>query len=108
MPRKQFQTLTEQMYYILLSLLQEKCGVDIMNSVQEISKGRINVGPGTLYTLLSKFEKEKIIIETSVEGRKRSYIISNYGKEILQEEYKRLNTLVRDGELFIQEANYDK
>lgn len=79
-----------------------------MNSVQEISKGRINVGPGTLYTLLSKFEKEKIIIETSVEGRKRSYIISNYGKEILQEEYKRLNTLVRDGELFIQEANYDK
>lgn len=79
-----------------------------MNSVQEISKGRIKVGPGTLYTLLSKFEKEKIIIETSVEGRKRSYIISDYGKEILQEEYKRLNTLVRDGELFIQEANYDK
>lgn len=79
-----------------------------MDSVQEISKGRIKVGPGTLYTLLSKFEKEKIIIETSVEGRKRSYIISNYGKEILQEEYKRLNTLVRDGELFIQEANYDK
>lgn len=79
-----------------------------MDSVQEISKGRIKVGPGTLYTLLSKFEKEKIIIETSVEGRKRSYIISDYGKEILQEEYKRLNTLVRDGELFIQEANYDK
>lgn len=79
-----------------------------MDSVQEISKGRIKVGPGTLYTLLSKFKKEKIIIETSVEGRKRSYIISNYGKEILQEEYKRLNALVRDGELFIQEANYDK
>lgn len=79
-----------------------------MNSVQEISNGRIKIGPGTLYTLLSKFEKEKIIIETSVEGRKRSYIISDYGKEILQEEYKRLNTLVKDGELFIQEANYDK
>ncbi|MGG5460946.1 PadR family transcriptional regulator [Clostridium sp. B9] len=107
MPRKQFQTLTEQMYYILLSLLQERCGVDIMNSVQEISKGRIKVGPGTLYTLLSKFEKEKIIIETSVEGRKKSYIITDYGKEILNEEYKRLNTLVRDGELFIQGESYE-
>lgn len=108
MPRKQFQTLTEQMYYILLSLLQERCGVDIMNSVQEISKGRIKVGPGTLYTLLSKFEKEKIIVETSVEGRKRSYVITDYGKEILQEEYERLNTLVGDGKLFIKEEYYDK
>lgn len=79
-----------------------------MNSVQEISKGRIKVGPGTLYTLLSKFEKEKIIIETSVEGRKRSYIISDYGKKVLHDEYKRLNTLVKDGELFIQGENYDK
>ncbi|MDZ5254044.1 PadR family transcriptional regulator [Clostridium sp. LIBA-8841] len=108
MPRKQFQTLTEQMYYILLSLLQERCGVDIMNSVQEISNGHIKLGPGTLYTLLSKFEKEKIIIETSIEGRKRSYIISDYGKEVLHAEYKRLNTLVKDGELFIQGENYDK
>ena len=30
MAREQFQTLTETMYYILLALTEECCGVDIM------------------------------------------------------------------------------
>lgn len=105
MAREQFQNLTEPMYYILLSLLREKCGVDIMDSVSEISKGRVRVGPGTLYTLLGKFEKENIIRETEVQGRKRSYIITDKGKRILQDEYIRLITLVNDGKLYMEEKS---
>ncbi|MGL5416381.1 MAG: PadR family transcriptional regulator [Clostridium sp.] len=101
MPREQFQNLTEPMYYILLALVRESCGVDIMNSVDRISKGRIKVGPGTLYALLGKFEKERMIRETKVEGRKRSYIITSKGMGILEEESKRLRTLVRDGEFIL-------
>ena len=59
MAREQFQTLTEPMYYILLALTQECCGVDIMDRVRQISNGRIKVGPGTLYAMLSKFEAVK-------------------------------------------------
>ena len=103
MAREQFQNLTEPMYYILLSLLKEKCGVDIMEAVYDISKGRVKVGPGTLYTLLGKFEKEKFIRETEIQGRKRSYIITDKGKEILMDEYRRLNTLVNDGALYMEE-----
>ena len=69
MAREQFQNLTEPMYYILMSLLNERCGVDIMESVTKISNERVRVGPGTLYTLLGKFEKENIIRETEVQGR---------------------------------------
>lgn len=101
MPREQFQNLTEPMYYILLALVKESCGVDIMNSVDRISKGRIKVGPGTLYALLGKFEKEEMIRETKVEGRKRSYIITSKGIEILEEERERLRILVRDGEFIL-------
>lgn len=97
MAREQLQTLTEPMYYILMALLKERCGVDIMEAVLEISNGRVKVGPGTLYALLGKFEKENIIMETEVQGRKRSYIITDKGKEILEEEYKRLVTMVNDG-----------
>ncbi|MNN07942.1 MULTISPECIES: PadR family transcriptional regulator [Clostridium] len=97
MAREQLQTLTEPMYYILMALLKERCGVDIMEAVLEISNGRVKVGPGTLYALLGKFEKENIIMETEVQGRKRSYIITDKGKEILVEEYKRLVTMVNDG-----------
>ncbi|MFD3157826.1 PadR family transcriptional regulator [Haloimpatiens sp. FM7330] len=102
MARQQFQNLTEPMYYILISLLQERCGVDIMKSVIDISKGRVRVGPGTLYTLLGKFEKEKMIIETKIQGRKRSYIITDKGKEILLDEYRRLITMVNDGEVYME------
>jgi len=102
MAREQFQNLTEPMYYILMSLLKERCGVDIMEAVDEISKGRVRVGPGTLYTLLGKFEKEDMIRETEVQGRKRSYIITDKGKEILLDEYRRLITMVQDGELYME------
>ncbi|MBU6134744.1 PadR family transcriptional regulator [Clostridium tertium] len=101
MPREQFQNLTEPMYYILISLIEERCGVDIMASVEEISKGRVKVGPGTLYALLGRFEKEGIIRETEVVGRKRSYIITNKGLEILKDEYNRLILLVEDGKSFL-------
>ncbi|GKX68229.1 PadR family transcriptional regulator [Inconstantimicrobium mannanitabidum] len=103
MAREQFQNLTEPMYYILMSLLEERCGVDIMDSVDKISKGRVSVGPGTLYALLGKFEKESMIRETEVQGRKRSYIITDKGKEILLEEYKRLISLVEDGKMYMGE-----
>ncbi len=102
MAREQFQNLTEPMYYILMSLLKEMCGVDIMEAVSEISKGRVKVGPGTLYALLSKFENEKMIIETEVQGRKRSYIITAKGKKILFEEYRRLITMANDGVLHLE------
>jgi DNA-binding PadR family transcriptional regulator len=101
MPREQFQNLTEPMYYILISLIEERCGVDIMASVEEISRGRVNVGPGTLYALLGRFEKEGMIRETEVVGRKRSYIITNKGLEILKDEYNRLILLVKDGKSFL-------
>ena len=97
MAREQFQNLTEPMYYILLTLMEERCGVDIMEEVSKLSKDRVKVGPGTLYTLLGKFEKEKLIVETEVNGRKRSYIITEKGKEMLKEEYERLQILIRDG-----------
>ena len=95
--REQFQTLTEQMYYILLSLLKPNCGVDIMESVERISKGRVKVGAGTLYTLLGKFEEEKMIVEVEVVGRKRTYVITEKGRALLEKEYERLLYLVEDG-----------
>jgi DNA-binding PadR family transcriptional regulator len=100
MPREQFQNLTEPMYYILISLIEERCGVDIMASVEELSKGRVNVGPGTLYALLGRFEKEGMIRETEVVGRKRSYIITEKGLEILKDEYEKSIILIKDGKSF--------
>lgn len=90
MPRAKFQTLTEQMFYILLCLREECCGTDIMAKVSEITEGNVNVGPGTLYHLLEQFSEAGMIGETKVEGRKRSYLLTETGKEALQTEYERI------------------
>lgn len=108
MARKQFQTLSEPMYYILLALTNECCGVDIMKKVETISNGRVSVGPGTLYTLLGKFESSDLIRETSVYGRKRSYIITNKGYEALKVEYLRLKSMVNEGTEYIGGIYEDK
>ena len=100
MAREQFQTLTEPMYYILLALTEECCGVDIMERVKEISKGRVLVGPGTLYAMLAKFEENGIIRLTASEGRKKSYVITDLGRKMLRQEYERLLVMVRDGSIF--------
>ena len=97
MAREQFQTLTEPMYYILITLTEECCGVDIMEKVQRISKGRVKVGPWTLYAMLSKFEDNGIIRRTAEDGRRKSYVITEYGMEMLRAEYDRLQMMVRDG-----------
>lgn len=100
MAREQFQTLTEPMYYILMALLEECCGVDIMDKVKVLSHGRIKVGPGTLYAMLAKFESNKIIRLTAEEGRKKSYVITEEGRDMLQKEYERLQQMVADGSAF--------
>ena len=96
MPRTKFQTLTEQMFYILVCLKDECCGMDILDKVPAMTRGRVNVGSGTLYNLLEQFLEEGYIFETKVEGRRRSYIIAPKGKEILDKEIERLKAQLMD------------
>lgn len=106
MAREKFQTLTEQMFYILLCLRTECCGTDIMEQVRAMTAGRVVVGPGTLYNLLERFLQAEMIEETKVEGRKRSYRITQTGQTALEAEYRRLKILASDYEAHTgQEGN---
>lgn len=96
MPRAKFQTLTEQMFYILLCLKEECYGMDIMDKVPAMTDGRVNVGSGTLYNLLEQFLDAGMIRQTKAEGRRRSYILTDKGKEALQEEKERLQRQLAD------------
>ena len=85
MAREKFQTLTEPMFYILLAL-----------RVSALTRGRVDLGPGTLYNLLDSFQQAGMIRETAVSGRKRSYRITDKGRETLRAEYLRLLALTED------------
>lgn len=96
MPRERFKTLTEQMFYILLCLRNECYGMDILDRVPAMTDGRVTVGSGTLYNLLEQFLAEGMIRETKVEGRRRSYILTPRGKEMLDREYLRIRAQAQD------------
>ena len=99
MPGREKGPLTEPMYYVLMAFLRrEMCGTEITEFVDRKTKGRVHLGPGTLYTLLARFQDEGMISETSVDGRKRTYRLTDKGRAAFKEELTRLRACVDDGE----------
>lgn len=99
MAKKSLEVLTETMFYVLMAFQrQEMCGADIVQYINQRTNDRVSIGPGTLYTILAKFEEEKLIEETAVEGRKRTYRITDKGRELYTEEIRRLKACIADAE----------
>ena len=91
--------MTEAMYYVLLTLMNPNHGYQLMNSIKEVSKERVIMGPGTLYGVLSRLLKDGLIVVLEDDGRRKVYGITYKGKALLVEEYKRLQSLVDDGNI---------
>lgn len=104
MARAKFQTLTEQMFYTLLCLKEECCGMDILDRVPAMTGQRIKIGSGTLYTLLEQFLEAGMICETRVEGRRRSYVLTQKGRQMLQRECERLEQQLEDYRRIFEEG----
>lgn len=99
MPKKAMEILTESMFYVLMALSRvPMCGIDIAAWITERTKGRVSLGPATLYTVLGKFEKEGYIAETEVEGRKRTYRITGKGLDAYRAELERLRACIADAD----------
>lgn len=107
MGKKRKRTLTQPMYYILLSLKEKRHGYEIMQYVEWLTEGRVKVGPGTLYSLLSRFEDDKYIEMLSDDDNKKVYLITTLGEEILDEEIERLRSLLNDAKI-VKEGDEDE
>jgi DNA-binding PadR family transcriptional regulator len=91
--------LTEAVYYILLSIYTPMHGYGIMQNVSELSNGRVNLGPGTLYGAINTLLEKKWILPLieDLNSRKKEYLITDLGKEIVKNEIVRLEELVKNG-----------
>ena len=95
MPRTKFQTLTEQMFYILLCLKEPNHGYGIVQKVEKMTEGAIRLAPGTMYGSLSKMEKDGVIRFLREEEKRKIYQITLLGAELLEIEKKRIARLYR-------------
>ena len=89
--------MTEAMYYVLLALKNPNYGYQLMQSIKEVSRGRIEMGPGTLYGILSRLQEDNLIKLNADDGRRKTYSLTIRGEIALEEEYKRLKEMVLDG-----------
>ena len=99
---KKYQPLTEAVYYILLSLQTPLHGYGIMQNVNSLTGGRVNIGAGTLYGAINTLVKKNLIAEYKLDPYKKDYIITEKGKEVLRQELFRLRELVYNGEKILE------
>ena len=85
--------MSEQSFLLLLGLVEPRHGYGIMQMVQEQTKGRVNLSPSTVYTLLYKMETDGLIQTVSEIDRRKVYSITQLGKTVLAQETKRICAL---------------
>ena len=91
--------LTEGVYHILLSLPQPLHGYGIIQNVEKLSAGRVRLAAGTLYGAINTLLEKGWIaaLEGEADSRKKEYVITEAGREMLAKELQRLEELVNNG-----------
>ena len=88
--------LTETTLYILAALTRPLHGYGIIKVVEDMTGGRLSLGPGTLYGALQSLEKSGAIrtVGAPEGGRnKKTYEITAHGLGILKGELGRIKEL---------------
>ncbi len=99
---RQDQTLTPAAFHILLALApRDLHGYGIMQEAEAISDGAIRLAPGTLYRTLKRLLEDGLIEEVDErpdpeldDERRRYYRLTGQGRHVMQEELRRLESLV--------------
>ena len=94
--RRFYMPMTETSFYILFALQNEMHGYSIMQYVKDLTEGEINLGAGTVYTSLSKMEKDGLIILAKTESNRKFYKMTDLGREILDIEILRIERLYKN------------
>jgi DNA-binding PadR family transcriptional regulator len=98
-----FLPLTPAVFHIMLALADgESHGYGLMLEVAQITKGRLHLGPGTLYRSIQRMLIDGLIVERQDavdpeidDERRRYYRLTKLGLEVARAESRRLDALVR-------------
>lgn len=100
--------LTHTTYYILLAMVSPLHGYGIMQKVEAMSQGEVILGPGTLYGALSKLEKQQLIERMAEEDRRKSYMLTRLGRDVMIAEYDRIQRLLKNSQPIINQAKWEE
>jgi DNA-binding PadR family transcriptional regulator len=91
-----FLPLTETTFYVMMSLLEPAHGYAVMQKVEELSEGKVRIAAGTLYGAIDNLMKNKMIRSVESEDKRRKvYVITEQGREVLKLEAERIRHIVK-------------
>ena len=93
--KKVYVPMTETGFYILYCLQKENHGYGVVQEVERLTDGEIRLAPGTMYGSLSKMEKDGLIAFVREEDKRKTYVITALGKEVLELELRRIRRLYK-------------
>jgi len=96
--------LTDTSYYILLCLTKKKHGYLIMQTIKSLTSNQFSIGPASMYTTIKKL-LEADLIELSVENssKKKTYVATMKGIELLKKEVERRKAMVEHAEKILNQ-----
>lgn len=98
------ESLTDSMYFIMLALLKPQHGYAIMKEISQLTAGKVEIGPASMYTILKKLLKAQLIVLEESHERKKIYRLTPLGVETLKAEVVRREKLFRVGEIALKKA----
>ena len=90
-------TPTRAEFHLLLALLDgPRHGYGLMQDVDELSEGELQIGPGTLYTAIKRLRTTRLISETDADSeRRRCYALTPKGRTVAEGELRRMTVLLK-------------
>jgi len=94
------QPVSDQLFHILLSLVdQPRHGYGILQEVEARTDGGLVLGSGTLYSAIKRIRAWGWVVEVDApqlgDPRRKYYGLTEVGRQVVQAEARRLETLVR-------------
>ncbi|MFM9331455.1 PadR family transcriptional regulator [Paenibacillus mesotrionivorans] len=86
--------LTDSIFLILLATLEPIHGYKIMQVIQDMTLGSVEIGPATMYTTLKKLNQARWIMEISGDDSKILYQVTEEGRNILRENFNRRKQII--------------
>lgn len=101
------QPLTDAVFYILLALRRPNHGYGVVQQVEQMTGGRLILGPGTLYGALNQLTEKgwiELYSQQTTSRKKKEYVITPQGREVFAKELERLEEMLRNSALMEEDA----
>jgi DNA-binding PadR family transcriptional regulator len=87
--------LSPAMFHVLVALADgDTHGYAIMKEVEHLTSGAVRLSTGTLYGIIKRLLVDGLIRETAGDDRRRSYVLTPFGKDVARAEAARLEQTI--------------